>query len=126
MMGYDVLYAPDESMETDDEVIEFAERTDRCIVTRDRDIAARTDAVLIDSLEVEDQLRELRSKGFTLELTTPTRCSLCNGELTPTEDHSENAPHDQRVWVCGECGQHYWKGSHWRDVRETLEEIKDS
>lgn len=126
MMGYDVLYAPDVDAETDDEIIALAEKTDRRIITRDTEVAGRTEAIHLESLEVEGQLRELDTQGFRLELTGPSRCSLCNGELRPAEDSPENAPDDQRVWCCSECGQYYWKGSHWRDVRETLEEIRET
>lgn len=125
MMGYDVVYAPDVNLETDDEIIAFAERTDRRIITRDTEITARTDAMQIDSLEIEDQLRELQDHGFTLRLTEPSRCSLCNAELRETNESPDHVATGE-VWRCVECGQHYWKGSHWRDVIRTLEEIRDS
>ena len=25
-------------------------------------------------------------------------------------------------WVCGSCGKVYWRGSHWRNIVETVEE----
>ncbi|MDZ7730382.1 MAG: Mut7-C RNAse domain-containing protein [Natrialbaceae archaeon] len=53
-------------------------------------------------------------------------CGRCNGSLEPVEDGTatpEYAPNPARepLWQCTVCGQYFWKGSHWDDVRETLE-----
>lgn len=124
MMGYDVEYAGDHDVETDNDLLRLAEQTDRRIITRDTEIASQTDATLLETLEIQDQLTELHDKGFNLQLTTPSRCSVCNAELRQTAEHPEHAPSEQRVWRCRECGKHYWKGSHWRDVEKTLEDIR--
>jgi hypothetical protein len=29
-------------------------------------------------------------------------------------------PEDTDVWRCIDCGQFFWKGSHWDDVADTL------
>jgi uncharacterized protein with PIN domain len=36
----------------------------------------------------------------------------------PVEDPGETA-----VWRCRDCGQHFWKGSHWADMAGTLAEL---
>ena len=59
------------------------------------------------------------------ELSEPSRCANCNGELVAVEQDDstpEYAPDaaEIRVWRCPDCGQHFWKGSHWDSVKETL------
>jgi len=125
MSGYDVLYAPDEDAVGDDEVAELAEETGRVMVTRDVELAESVDGILVESKQVEEQLRELADAGFKFELTVPSRCSVCNGALTETDaETSDDVPDDiERAWRCEDCGKTYWKGSHWDDVRGTFEEL---
>ncbi|MFH5798235.1 Mut7-C RNAse domain-containing protein [Haladaptatus sp. CMAA 1911] len=125
MCGYDAAYALDRGVEADDAILELAGSEDRTVVTRDVQLAERADdAILIESLDVRDQLRELRNAGVKLSLTEPTRCSDCNGELVrddgATPDH---APDGKAVWRCTDCGKRFWKGSHWESVETTLSEL---
>lgn len=126
MCGYDVIYAPDRDFESEDDLIRFAIRDDRVVMTRDRSLSIRSAGVLLKSLDIEDQLRELEDRGFHLELTEPRICSLCNGSLTRIPEKRGTPtytpdPSEQAVWRCPDCDQHYWRGSHWEDVRRTLE-----
>jgi uncharacterized protein len=122
MCGYDTAYALDSGVEEDDAILELAESEDRTLVTRDVQLAERAvDSLLVESLDVRDQLRELRNAGVELSLSEPERCSDCNGELVrddgPTPDH---APDGKRMWRCTDCGKRFWKGSHWESVETTL------
>ena len=125
MCGYDTLYALEADLEADEAIRERAQTTDRTLVTRDRELASRTDsAVLLESLDIEDQLAELQDHGISIELPTrPERCSVCNGRLGPLdpEQRPDHAPDDvAHVWQCRECDQYFWKGSHWERVQETI------
>jgi uncharacterized protein with PIN domain len=130
MGGYDAAYALDRDVEADDELLAWADREDRLLVTRDVDLAERTDrAILLQSLDVTDQLAELATEGFDLSLTEPARCATCNAELHRVADGDETpgyapAPAERRVWHCPDCGQHFWRGSHWADVERTLAQIE--
>jgi len=126
--GYDALYALDEGLERDDAVRERAVADGRRLITRDRDLAAATPgSLLLTAREVVDQLRELRVAGVELTPTErPTRCGACNGRLEPVEDDEarpEYAPGTGSVWRCVDCGQHFWSGSHWDDLTETIERL---
>jgi len=130
MCGYDAVYCLDEDIEADDLILDYAQEDGRTIVTRDRSLAARSDeAVLLESKDVRDQLREFDTAGFELELSeTPERCGRCNGPvrgIDSDEETPEYAPDPTAInlWRCEECGQYFWKGSHWDDVAETLDEI---
>ncbi|MEF8781714.1 MAG: Mut7-C RNAse domain-containing protein [Haloarculaceae archaeon] len=131
MCGYDTAYALEEGVEDDEAVLGLTEREGRRLVTRDESLAARAgDAVLLSSRDVEDQLRELRAVGFDLSLADePGRCGACNGplaEVAETEPTPEYAPDpaQTRIWRCTDCGQHFWKGSHWADVAATLDRLE--
>lgn len=129
MCGHDAAYALDRDVEADDQVLALANEEGRTLVTRDVRLAGRAgDAVLLDTTDVREQLRELRVAGVDLTLTEdPTRCGRCNSALDPVpvdEQMPEYVPDGMSdVWRCPACGQHFWKGSHWDDVRATLTEI---
>ena len=129
MCGYDTLYAQEEGVEADDATRRLAEREGRTLVTRDRQLAAQTDgAVLLTTREVDDQLRELAERGFAIELPDePKRCSVCNGRvdrLGESDPRPEHAPDGiVPIWQCRECGQHFWKGSHWERVTAIVGKI---
>jgi uncharacterized protein with PIN domain len=127
--GYDAAYAPDRGVEADEAVARLARAEGRRLVTRDRALADTVEgAVLLAERDVADQLRELRGAGFALAPTEPTRCGRCNGRLVavaagePTPEYAPDTD-EQPVWRCPDCGQHFWKGSHWADVADRLDAL---
>ena len=127
MCGYDAAYALDRGVEDDEAVVALARREDRTLLTRDGAAAARADdAILLTEREVLAQLRELRTAGVAVSLADrPTRCGACNGELGAVAVDADVPayapdPGETSVWRCRRCGQCFWKGSHWDDVRERL------
>jgi uncharacterized protein with PIN domain len=128
MCGYDAAYALDRGVESDDRIRAIAEAEGRRLLTRDRDLAATTDgAILLERCEVVDQLRELAAAGYDLSLPDrPTRCGACNGRLERVADDGarpDAGPDVGPVWRCADCGQHFWRGSHWDRVAATLAEV---
>jgi uncharacterized protein with PIN domain len=130
MCGYDAAYTLDDGIEDDDVILARLRETDRTLVTRNTGLADRApDAILIESRDVEAQLRELAAVGLDLSLPAePTRCGVCNGPVErvghdePTPAYAPD-PADTEVWRCLDCGQHFWQGSHWDDVAATLSEL---
>lgn len=122
MCGYDAAYALDRGVEADDRIRDLALAEDRTLLTRDEQLAERTpDSLLLTERDVRDQLRELSAEGVDLSLAVPpARCGNCNGRLEPVDDAPEHAPDDADCYRCRDCGQYFWKGSHWADVAETL------
>jgi len=131
MCGYDAAYTLDCGVEDDAAILALAEAEGRRVVTRDADLAAAAaDALLVSSREIEGQLAELRAAGLELTLTEPARCGRCNGELErvaeeePTPEYAPD-PADDAVWRCPDCGQYFWRGSHWDDVAARLLDVEE-
>ncbi len=134
IMGYDTLYS---RVYSDWQILRVARSSGRIIVTRDRGLYWRARklglrAVLIESLNTVERLAELSSKaGVRLELNpSRSRCPLCNGNLVEVKDKAlvkDRVPEGSynsvdRFFVCDRCGKVYWEGSHWRNMKKTLEE----
>lgn len=131
MCGHDTAYALDRGVESDDAVRELAREEGRTVLTRDEQLAASGDAVLLTHRDVEGQLRELGAVGLDLGLDDhSTHCGTCNGSVErvepeePTPDYAPDA-RETDVWRCRDCGQHFWQGSHWADVAARLDALSD-
>ena len=129
--GYDTLYAQDVGIEADDAIKRRAESSGRALVTRDRELAARTDgALLLERRDVADQLAELAAHGLSLDVPAePRRCGVCNGRVRRLGDDDprpEYAPDDiGHLWQCRDCEHHFWKGSHWERMRDIVAAVGD-
>jgi len=127
MCGYDTAYTMAAGVESDDAIRALARTEERTLLTRARQLGASfANRLVLASRERDDQLTELAAPGFDLSLPEePQRCSRCNGLLTgvdPDETSPAYAPDpgETEVWRCRDCGQQYWRGSHWDDVAERL------
>lgn len=127
MCGYDTVFAGDRGLDADDELLEAARTAHRTIVTRDVALAERTPAVIVLSATSTDrQLATLAAAGLDLSLAPdPRYCGACNGRLESLDEGVQTPeyapdPDETDVWRCLECGQDFWKGSHWDRVGETL------
>jgi hypothetical protein len=130
MCGYDAAYTLDRGVEADDEVLAIAVDEDRELLTRDAQLAARApESLLLRKRDVTEQLRELAAAGFDLSLPDePIRCSACNGlvDRVPTDhDRPVHVPDEGPLWRCRDCGQYFWIGSHWADVRRRLRRVRE-
>lgn len=133
MLDADTTYAREGS---DDALLERAQAEKRLLLTRDLELARRARgrglrAHLLGPGETADWLADLhRSLGLPLEPRFE-RCSLCNGaplhpagpgDLAGKDYVPKDAPGP--LWVCPDCGQVYWEGGHWGNIRRTLDEAR--
>ena len=126
MCGHDAVYAPDRDLVADEAIAGAAAAADRLVITRDADLAAIADeALLLTATDIGGQLDAVRAAGIPLELGEPSRCGRCNGRLERVEETATTPPYApdpaaEPVWRCADCGQCFWRGSHWEDVRARL------
>jgi uncharacterized protein with PIN domain len=117
-LGYDAEYVPDVE---DAELRRRAIAESRVLLTRDRELAARTPGALrITFPELDDQLRELRALYPPLRTEVRfERCTECNGPLQRGPPGGPPAS-ERPTFVCGACGHVYWEGSHTQRIRERI------
>jgi len=130
LLGHDVLY--DRNMD-DRQLIRRAQEQERTIITRDTGIARRKavrNCIFITSDRVVDQLAEMKQLLGSIDKPLRCRCAQCNGKLEyidKAEDIKESIPDyiyhaHERFLQCGTCAKVYWEGSHYRHIKETLQQ----
>lgn len=133
-LGYDAEYARGV---TDTQLLRRAREEDRRVLTRDKGLAERSPrATLIYSVEVEEQLREVRAAFPSLRTEVRfLRCSVCNQLLRQADRSTPNPPRGvpdavwggaEPVYTCPGCGQSFWEGSHTAEIRRTLARVFSS
>ncbi|MFH2111973.1 MAG: Mut7-C RNAse domain-containing protein [Candidatus Bathyarchaeota archaeon] len=131
--GFDAEYRRDAA---DEDLIDEAIATGRVLLTRDKVLAARAakrgvQVVLVEGEHDVEQLGMVAS-ALSLELeVSESRCPKCNGCLERAEKSmlTDQVPEASlnafdEFWVCRECGSVFWRGSHWDQIRSTLEKAE--
>jgi hypothetical protein len=141
LLGYDVVSANDFelSAEEDNLLLNLA-KEGKVLLTRDRTLRSKAEKrgvpiCFIHSNMVMEQLEEVHSCCDIQLEPKVSRCTICNSLIrrTRAEDEDmlkkEDYVPDRLIdivdfWVCDNCGQVYWKGSHWDNIRKRIEELK--
>ncbi len=120
---------------TDIELVEKALDGERLLVTRDRELSKRASGkgvtvVLIEGNSVLEHLRQLVAAAGVDPTPKSNRCTVCNGRLSMADEGEITdeiavrvAGEGKEIWLCRDCGQHYWKGSQWASIERTAREI---
>ena len=132
--GFDVFYNPTIK---DEDVIEIASRENRIILSRDKELCRKALVKGLNALYIEGRddveriafiFKKLNIKK-DLDLLE-TRCPLCNARLSVTSrEYVKSVPkgvleRHSVFYVCENCGQVYWKGSHWEKLLQMDREVK--
>lgn len=143
IFGYDTKSAPgnESTPKEDTELIELAKQERRILISRDHALIDRAkkagvEAVLLKTDDVKDQLNALLSI-YSLDINPEmTRCTACNAIIREATQADNEAIRNNKdvpghlidegtpLWICDACGKVYWKGSHWRNILKTSEDIK--
>jgi len=128
--GYDAKYL---RCASDDELIRRAAEEGRVLLTRDRLLCRKATKAGVEALFVEgssdpDKLASV-SRRFSLKLDPErSRCPRCDAPLAAVDRDAVRGKVPPRTfeaydefWVCSSCGKVYWRGSHWRNIVETVE-----
>jgi len=137
MLGYVTEY---DSKADDNSLLRNSETPETILLTRDEELYNRALSKKIRSVLVlggseEDRLVQLgRTLDISLEIDmSATRCPECGAKLheITKEEASSKVPAKSlelydRFWRCSGagCGKTYWVGSHWKQIRHTLEEAQ--
>ena len=127
-MGYDTYY-PERGMD-DDMLLQIAKKEGRIIITRDKELAKRSNGLYVAS---EDYIQQLKIVIKTFNLNDEhmlSRCSICNEILVPIEkdEVKDKVPpyvyeHNDEFYRCPKCGRIYWWGTHTQRIESTIREI---
>jgi uncharacterized protein len=137
ILGQDVTY---DVKTKDNELLRIAREQNRILLTRDNELQRRALANNIGSALIRGQTERERlaeiAKTFGLSLEVSmidSRCPECGSKLNQTtkREIADEVPeatltlYDQ-FWICAgpNCRKVYWIGSHWRRIRQTLEEAR--
>lgn len=129
-LGYDTYY-PNGRM-SDDEIIEIAERENRIILTRDKELARRSGGFYLESENYEEQL-QIVIKKFNLNADNMlSRCSICNESLISVDKEKvkKKVPeyvyeHTDEFYMCPKCGRVYWWGTHTERIERKIRKIME-
>ena len=131
MLGFDTLYRNDYR---DEELSQVSSAEHRIVLTRDRGLLKRkavTHGYFVRESSFRLQLIEVLER-FDLDgsLAPFTRCMRCNGVLENVSKEAvmDRVPplsrqHAGQFRRCGDCGQVYWNGSHYRRMAKFIAEV---
>ncbi len=131
VLGFDVLFF---SRVEDHELLAIAQKENRTLLTRDTALAQRAKGVrslIVSSEKWKEQVHEVLDKYHLWgEVSAYTRCLECNVPLRViSRETAKNlvppfvCEHAPRFSLCPRCGRVYWQGTHYKDMKDRIEEI---
>jgi hypothetical protein len=131
MLGFDALYRNDLE---DEALARISAEEGRILLTRDRGLLKRSQVkrgYCVRSSRPREQLKEVVQRFNLASLARHfSRCIRCNGALedvpkAQVEDLLE--PDTRRAFErfrrCRDCGQIYWRGSHFERMERLIREV---
>ncbi|UCF49447.1 MAG: Mut7-C RNAse domain-containing protein [Thermoplasmatales archaeon] len=134
IFGFDTFYANGEI--DDKELIDICSKENRILITRDKiliQIARRENLKTIDinTIDIDEQIKKVISDREIDLKKVLSRCILCNtavDEIKKDEvkDKVLKKVYDnnEKFWLCKKCDKIYWKGSHYENMIDKINEIK--
>lgn len=131
MLGLDTLYRNDFD---DDELAHISDKRNRILLTRDRDLLKRnqvTHGYWIRDKDPREQVVEVLRRFDLFSYVDPfRRCMRCNGILEPVSKEQvidqlepKTKLYFNEFRICQECGQVYWRGSHFKRMEAFIEGV---
>jgi uncharacterized protein with PIN domain len=118
----------------DKQIAEISAQEKRILLTRDRGLLKRKEAVwgyFLRSTDPKEQIREvIQFFGLSTDLKAFSRCMACNGILQEIEKSAilDQLEPKTRLYFkdfsqCSSCGKIYWEGCHFEKMQKTLLEM---
>lgn len=131
MLGFDTLFF---HRGDDRDLAAISAEQHRILLTRDRDLLMHriiTHGCYVRSMPPLEQLAYVIKRLDLCRSTQPfTRCINCNGVLEDVEKEeiqyrllADTCRVFDEFRQCGDCGQIYWKGSHYQKMQRLVERL---
>ncbi len=133
LLGFDTWYRHNCD---DEELAAISDSEQRILLTRDRGLLKRslvTYGYWVRAINPIQQSREVLQRFALWAKIRPfRRCLRCNGDLVSVEfdEVSARLPAKTRqyyneFYLCQRCQQVYWKGAHYSDLQQLVEQISN-
>ncbi len=131
--GFDTFYA--NSKISDKKLIKISKNEDRCLITRDKELAFRCkkENIKIILLKVKNLDEQLKLVLHDLEIDKDkflSRCIICNSMVSKIKKEvvKNKVPvkiyeKHKNFWFCNKCDKIYWKGSHYDKMIQKLNNL---
>ena len=131
LLGFDTLYRNDTS---DPELARLSREQRRVLLTRDRGVLKRSQVThgyyVREDLPRRQAVEVLRRFDLSGSIRPYTRCMRCNGLLRPASKATVYDRLEPKTKLyfddfhqCDDCGQVYWRGSHFEPIQRLVEQI---
>jgi len=127
LLGFDTTYFRNTNGKT---IIYHSRKEGRTILSRSKILSEKyDDLVLIESETLIDQLKQITN---IVKINLPfSRCPVCNTETEKVEkEEVKNVVPDYVFEIhndfkkCPACGRVFWKGTHYKEIKKVINEIK--
>jgi hypothetical protein len=130
LSGFDTTY---KTQQDDKKIIKLAKKEKRIILTRDIGILKQSEVThgyFVRADNPKKQLPEIIQRFDLKDMIKPfTRCLECNGLLKQADKNEireqlepSTEKYYNKFYVCESCKKIYWKGSHYKDMIEFINE----
>lgn len=134
--GFDTFYANREM--GDKELIYICRNENRILISRDKTlikwaIRENLETIEIKTTDINEQIRKVLSNRQIDSKKFLSRCLLCNDlvyeidkDEIKTKIPKKVYDNNEKFWFCKKCDKIYWKGSHFDNMIDKINEIKKS
>ena len=131
LLGFDAQY---HNHYQDEELARLSHEEERVLLTRDRRLLMRKIIIYGYWLRAKDPRQQLTEILGRYELNGHIRpwhrCLRCNGHLRPVSKEAilerlepKTKKYYHEFHICQDCQQIYWKGSHYKPLRQFVEDV---
>lgn len=132
MFGWDTVYS---NLFSPADLIKISVQENRLLLTRNYELSRNkklTHAYWVRSSDPLEQIRELILKLDLAKMSHPlTRCLNCNQMIVPVAKElivhrlqPRTEKYFNEFFLCPDCGQIYWKGSHYEHMLEFIQKAE--
>ena len=131
--GFDTFYA--NSTISDDKIIKISKKENRCLITRDEELAFRCKKenikiLYFKILDLDKQIKFVLNDLVVDKEKILSRCILCNSELYDIKKDKikDEIPikvfqKHKKFWFCKKCNKIYWQGSHYDNMIQKIKNL---